>query len=75
VRLLIPHGASGVVIGRAGANIKEISTVTDTRLKLADATDPYQTKERIVNISGSQGENVKNVSELYCSLVGASFSS
>lgn len=48
-----------MVIGRAGAHIKEISALTDTRLQLADAADPFQTKERMVNISGAQGENVK----------------
>ena len=68
IRILIPHGASGVVIGRAGAHIKEISTNTDTRLQLADPADPYQTKERIVNISGSKGANVKDVSEVQAGL-------
>ena len=61
VRILIPQGASGVIIGRAGANIKEISTLTDTRLQLSDSSDPYGTNERIVNITGPHADNVKNV--------------
>ena len=64
VRILIPHAASGVIIGRAGANIREISSTTETRLQLADAADPYQTKERLVTISGANGANVKDVSDV-----------
>lgn len=60
VRVLIPHAASGVVIGRSGANIKQISSATDTRLQLTDASDPYRTNERIVSISGNEGRTVKD---------------
>ena len=64
VRILIPHAASGVVIGRAGTNIKQISAATDTRLQLTDASDPYRTNERIVSISGNEGRTIKDVSIL-----------
>lgn len=60
IRILIPHAASGVVIGRGGSNIKEISNLTDTRLQLSDASDPFQTFERIVSITGSEASNVRN---------------
>lgn len=50
VRGLIPLGASGLIIGHAGAIIKEMSEMSGTKVQLAEGADPYGTKERIVNV-------------------------
>lgn len=59
VRILIPRSASGVIIGRSGSSIKDISAASNARLKLSDNHDPFQTNERIVSITSSNTENIK----------------
>jgi len=51
-RCLIPAAASGAVIGRAGAIVKQIGEATKCRLKLGDYHDPYDTKERLLSVNG-----------------------
>lgn len=63
-RALIPHSASGTIIGRGGQVIRSMSERSGAKMQLGDAADPYGTKERIVNLSGTNVEQLVAVSFL-----------
>ena len=48
IRLLVPVTASGPLIGRGGANIKQLNESSGCKIKLADNSDSFKTQERIV---------------------------
>mmetsp|Transcript_29936 Transcript_29936/g.65446 ORF Transcript_29936/g.65446 Transcript_29936/m.65446 type:complete len:317 (-) Transcript_29936:1246-2196(-) len=50
--MTIRADAVGVVIGKGGANVKQINSMSGARVKIADATDPNQTT-RVVEMSGT----------------------
>ena len=58
VRVLVPSLACGMIIGRAGANIKSMSEQTGTKIQLAqkDEMASIATNERIVTVNGDLGE-------------------
>ena len=51
IRVLIPKIASGVLIGKQGSVIKQMSDLSNCKIQLGDEADPYDTKERIVIIN------------------------
>lgn len=55
VKLLIPTGASGIVIGKHGAAIKNMSDVSGCHMQLGDSKDPFNTNERVLTITGKSG--------------------
>ena len=57
-KLLIPWGAAGIIIGKSGSVIKEMSEQSSCKMLLADAQDPYNTKERIMTISSDSAANI-----------------
>lgn len=57
-RCLIPAAASGIVIGRGGAIVKEIGDATRTSIKLSDNRDLAFTSERLVSVRGTILQNV-----------------
>jgi hypothetical protein len=54
---------TGVMIGRQGAVIKNLSESSNCHMVLAEMNDPFNTKERIMVINGKHGalENLINV--------------
>jgi transcription antitermination factor NusA-like protein len=54
---------TGVMIGRQGAVIKNLSEASNCHMVLAEMNDPFNTKERIMVINGKHGalENLINV--------------
>ena len=61
VRLLIPRGASGVLIGKGGAIIKQMTDHSHCKMQLGDEKDPYNTNERIFIINSSSVTNLASV--------------
>jgi hypothetical protein len=61
VRILIPKIASGVLIGRQGTVIKQMSEVSNCKIQLGDEIDPYETKERIVIVSAAAVQSLVSV--------------
>lgn len=59
LRVLIPSGACGLLIGKSGKHIKSISIASQTRIQLGQKEDvsSITTSERIFSISGGK-ENV-----------------
>jgi hypothetical protein len=57
-KLLIPMSAAGIIIGKSGAVIKEMSELSSCKMLLADAQDVYNTKERIMTISSEAAANI-----------------
>lgn len=53
MRVLIPRIASGLLIGKQGAVIKQMSTISGCKIQLAEEADPYDTKERIITVTSS----------------------
>ena len=53
IRVLIPKVASGVLIGRQGSVIKQMSEMSNCKIQLGEETDPFDTKERIVIINSA----------------------
>jgi len=62
IRILIPKIASGVLIGRQGSIIKQMSDLSSCKIQLGDEADPFETRERIVVINSSSVANVVLVS-------------
>ena len=61
VRLVVPRPAAGVLIGKGGAVIKQISEATSCKLQLGDEKDPYGTNERLFNVSSSTVQHLVEV--------------
>lgn len=58
-RCLIPAAASGALIGRGGVIIKQMGESSQCRLKVGEQRgDPYDTKERILTVTGSTIPNI-----------------
>jgi len=57
-KLLIPWGAAGIIIGKSGSVIKEMSEISSCKMQLAEAQDPFNTKERIMSISSDTSTNI-----------------
>lgn len=53
MRVLIPRIASGLLIGKQGAVIKQMSQVSSCKIQLAEEADPFDTKERIITINSA----------------------
>lgn len=61
VRVLIPSPAAGVMIGRQGSVIKQLSESTGCKMQLGENSDPFGTKERIMIIIGRTAATVLEV--------------
>lgn len=57
IRVLIPKIASGILIGKSGSVIKQMSEISGCKMQLGDEADPYGTKERVVIINGPAVQN------------------
>lgn len=57
-KLLIPWSAAGIIIGKSGSVIKEMSEISSCKMQLAEAQDPFNTKERIMTISSDTSSNI-----------------
>ena len=57
VKVLVPISASGLLIGRGGSFIRQMSESSGCKIQIAEATgDPFGTRERIITAtSGSLG--------------------
>lgn len=64
IRILIPKAASGVLIGRQGTVIKHMSEISNCKIQLGDESDPFETKERMVLVTGPTIGNVVQVTSL-----------
>lgn len=53
----IPIGASGSILGRGGATIRDLSERTGTKVQLVETTDPHHTRERIMVVSTTSGHS------------------
>ena len=51
IRLAIPNGAGGVVIGKGGSIIKSINEKSGAKVSMADSSDPFHTSERICSVT------------------------
>jgi hypothetical protein len=65
VRGLVPHAASGTIIGHGGSIIRSLSEATGTKVQLADGQDPFHTKERIINCNTPSCEAAIRVNPLH----------
>lgn len=61
MHILVPTGASGIMIGRQGSVIKGLSERSNCRIKLGDVADPYDTKERILIVKGNNIQDIITV--------------
>jgi ribosomal protein S3 len=52
-KITIPHAASGLIIGRAGVTIRQLSKESCARIQLAHKEESSFTLERIVAVSGT----------------------
>ena len=57
-KMLIPWAAAGIMIGKSGSVIKEMSESTSCKMQLAEAQDPFNTKERVMTISSDTTSNI-----------------
>ena len=57
-KLLIPWSAAGIIIGKSGSVIKEMSEISSCKMQLAEAQDPFNTKERVMTISSDTTSNI-----------------
>lgn len=57
LKAAIPIGASGSILGRGGATIRELAEKTGTRVQLVETTDPHHTRERIMVVSTTSGHS------------------
>ena len=48
IRLAIPTGVAGAVLGKGGENIKQLSAVSACNISLLEGGDPFNIKERIM---------------------------
>jgi len=70
VRVLIPVTAAGTIIGRQGANIKRMSEAFFCRMQIADSSDPFGTKERIMSINSTKIMHVcEGVQEIFSRMI------
>lgn len=53
MRVLIPRGASGLMIGKQGSVIKQMSSLSSCKIQLGEEIDTYDTRERIVCVTGN----------------------
>jgi transcription antitermination factor NusA-like protein len=54
IKLLVPNGQAGGLIGKGGCTIKEIRETSGARIKMAQASEmPIGSTERLVTITGS----------------------
>lgn len=53
IKLLIPIGASGNLIGKGGNVVKQISESSNCKIQLGDEADPCNTKERILFVNSA----------------------
>ena len=59
LRLLVPNAAAGSVIGKAGVNIKEISSNSGANLKFANKNDMITgIYERVVTVVGNERQQL-----------------
>jgi len=61
VRILVPTGAAGAVIGRAGANIKLFTEESGGKIKVSPPDEPPGVGERMVAISGLPEQQLRAV--------------
>ena len=52
-KLLIPTAASGLIIGRGGANIKSIGDASEARVQLSSKEEMNFTQERVMTVTGA----------------------
>src|SRR3546814_11312750 len=52
-RITIPYAAAGLVIGRTGITVRQISDQTGAKIQLSNKDDCAYTQERIVSIAGA----------------------
>jgi len=58
VRLIIPNGSAGVIIGKGGANIKEIVSKSGAKVQLAQKEEMFVPDERLVTVSGAMEQQL-----------------
>jgi hypothetical protein len=51
-RITIPANAAGLVLGRAGVTVRQMSEVTGARIQLSNKDDCGYTQERVVSLTG-----------------------
>ena len=61
IRLLIPVAASGLMIGRGGSIVKQMTEQSGCRMQMADPPDPFNTKERIMIVTAFTLDNLLKV--------------
>lgn len=57
-KLLIPWAAAGIIIGKSGSVIKEMSERSSCKMLLSEAQDPFNTKERVMTLSSDTTTNI-----------------
>ncbi len=62
MKVVIPKIASASIIGKGGCVIKHMSEVSGCKYQLAEESDPYNTRERIVTITAMAVPNLISVS-------------
>lgn len=60
-RITIPHNAAGLLLGRAGVTLRQISEETRTKIQLSNKEDCHITQERVVSITGASDACVRCV--------------
>jgi len=60
VRLVVPNGSAGVIIGKGGSNIKEIVAKSGARVQLAQKEDMVRGHdERVVTVTGAMEQQLQ----------------
>lgn len=65
IRVLIPKIASAAIIGKGGSVIKHMAELSGCKFQLGDESDPFNTKERIVTITGPTVPSIVTVSNSF----------
>jgi len=60
-KLCIPSSAGGLILGRAGSNIRAIMEESGAHLQMTGKEEAFFTQERVITISGSAGVCAKAV--------------
>mmetsp|Transcript_90792 Transcript_90792/g.189810 ORF Transcript_90792/g.189810 Transcript_90792/m.189810 type:complete len:335 (-) Transcript_90792:269-1273(-) len=60
IRVLVPRSAAGSLIGKGGANIKELREASNTKVSIADATMGGPQADQVVYVAGEE-EGIKEV--------------
>eukprot|EP01041_Mallomonas_annulata_P009184 gene9184-19046_t len=58
LKIVVPAAAAGCIIGKGGDRIRMIRDLHGCQLRMADAADPFNTKERVLTISAPTADPI-----------------